>query len=570
MAAAQDSGTDRSSRPFWVGLLAVLIALLLAGVAGFWYLSATGPLTLREGGDRPIAAATLFVPAKSPLTFSLLTRPERIVAFQQAVVEPSQRQQAIREIEQLKHSLLDNTQVDYDRDIQPWIGNEITFALTGRDLDPNQAGQQPGYLTVLEIAPERQQQAREFLQLFWQRQSLANGPPMAEVVSGARVLSAKPSSAVASALVGSQFVMFANDVRVLRRSLQAAQTATNLAQDRAYRQAVAQLPPERVGLAYVDTRLAQDIGRATTIGLATPDAPQFAAVGLGISTTGLVAKARLAETTLTNKVAGEALSEPVAALAFLPANSAIALASYDLTQLEPSLAEVGLSTDVLPNFLRLGADSAGGMGTSSLWDWAIADYALGQIRAGGQTDWVLAVSRQAEGIARLDQAVMAQGYSVVPVAIGESEATAWTRFKARLRSRTASNSLETEVLGLHLQQGDYEIFASSVAAMESALGSFLESSLGASQSSLLASARFAKAIAPLDNVNSGYLYADLTAILQQRSTTEAAAPLLKLVEAAARPFIRHIDTFAATRDGPAASLSVQLRQAGEARQNPGR
>lgn len=561
-AAARDSEAGRSSSPFWVGLLAVLIAVLMAGVGGFWYLSATGPLTLRAGGDRPIAAATLFVPAKSPLTFSLLTQPERIVAFQQAVVEPSQRQQAIREIDQLKQSLLDNTQIDYDHDIRPWIGNEITFALTDRDLNPDRAGQQLGYLTVLEIAPERRQQASEFLQLFWQRQSLANGAPLAEIVSGVRVLYAKQSSAVASALVGSQFVMFANDVRVLRRSIQVAQTAANLAQDPAYRQTVAQLPPERIGLAYVDTRLARDIGRGASKDVVAPDAPQFAAVGVGINATGLVAKARLVETATASRAVSEALSEPVAALVFLPANSAIALASYDLSQLQPALAELGLSDGVLPDFLRLATDPVQAAGPSSLWDWAIADYALGQLRIGQQTDWILAVSRQPEGIARLDQAAMAQGYSVVPVAIGESEATAWTRFKARPRNRTTSNSLETEVLGLHLQQGDYEIFTSSVAGMESALS--------ASQSSLLASARFAEAIAPLDNVNSGYLYADLTAMLQQRSVTEAAIPLLKLVEATARPFIRHIDTFAATRDGPAASLSVQLRQADEARQSLGR
>ncbi len=562
-AAARDSEAGRSSRPFLVGLLAVLIALLMAGVGGLWYLSATGPLTLRAGGDRPIAAATLFVPAKSPLTFSLLTQPERIVAFQQAVVEPSQRQQAIREIDQLKQSLLDSTQIDYDHDIRPWIGNEITFALTDRDLDPDRAGQQLGYLTVLEIAPDRQQQASEFLQLFWQRQSLANGAPLAEIVSGVRVLYAnKQSSAVASALVGSQFVMFANDVRVLRRSIQVAQTAANLAQDPAYRQTVAQLPAERIGLAYVDTRLARDIGRGASKDVVTPDAPQFAAVGVGINATGLVAKARLVETATASKAVSEALSEPVAALVFLPANSAIALASYDLSQLQSALAELGLSDGVLPDFLRLAAAPTQAAGPSSLWDWAIADYALGQLRTGQQTDWILAVSRQPEGIARLDQAAMAQGYSVVPVAIGESEATAWTRFKARPHNRTTSNSLETEVLGLHLQQGDYEIFTSSVAGMESALS--------ASQSSLLASDRFAEAIAPLDKVNSGYLYADLTAILQERSVTEAAIPLLKLVEATARPFIRHIDTFAATRDGPAASLSVQLRQADEARQSQGR
>lgn len=563
-AAAQNSSALRSIRPFLVGLLAVLVTLVTAGVGGFWYLMANGPLTLQSGGDRPIAAATVFVPAQSPLTLSLLTRPERIVAFQQAVIDPSQRQQARREIDQIKQSLLDNTQVDYDGDIQPWIGNEITFAFTDRDLDSDKAGQQPGYLTILEIAPERQQQAREFLQLFWQRQSLANGPPRSEYVSGVRMLYASGQpSAVASALVGSQFVMFANDVRVLRRSIQVAQTAANLAQDRAYRTAVAQLPPERLGLAYVDTAIARDLGRIATQDAAVTGPPQFAAISIGITATSLVANARLVETTAVSSAEGMTLREPVAALAFLPANSAIALASYNLSQLAPSLAEAGLSSSLLPDFLQLAPATAQIADSQSLWDWAIADYALGQVTADGSNDWILAVSRDPEGIAQLDEAATGQGYSAVPVAIGEHQATAWTRFKARPRSRTASNSLETEVLGLHLQQDSYEIFASSVAAMAAALS--------APQSSLLDAARSSQAIAPLDPINSGYFYADLTAILQQQSApTKAAIPLLRLIESAARPFIRHIDTLAATRDGPTASLSIQLRQSSSAQRSSAR
>ncbi|MGB3292932.1 MAG: DUF3352 domain-containing protein [Phormidesmis sp.] len=556
-AAARNSGTRGLSRPFFGGLLIVMLTLVTAGVGGFWYLTANGPLTLLSGGDRPIAAATVFIPARSPLTLSLLTRPARLVAFQQAIIDPSQRQQAIREIDQIKQSLLDNTQIDYDRDIQPWIGNEITFAFTDSDLDLEQAGQQPGYLTILEIAPERQAQAREFLQLFWQRRSLTNGLPRSERVSGVRMLYASGQSPAASALVGSQFVMFANDVRVLRRSIQVAQTAASLAQDRVYRQTVAQLPSERIGLVYMDTAIARDISRVATKDAAISDSPQFAAISLGITETSLVAQARLVETAQGSSVEGVALSEPVAALAFLPANSVIALASYDLSQLESSLAEVGLSSSLLPDFLQLAPATDQTADTQTpdippLWNWATADYALGQVISGGRNDWILAVSREPEGIAQLDEAATGQGYSAVPVAIGERKATAWTRFKARSRSR-AANSLEAEVLGLHLQQEGYEIFASSVAAIEAALS--------APQGSLLDAARFTQAIAPLNPKNSGYFYADLSAMLQQRSgTAKATIPMVTLFQSAARPLIRHIDTLAATRDGPTASLSVQLRQ----------
>ena len=549
-ATAQNSAVRRSNRPFFTGLAVVILTLVTVGVGSFWYLTANGPLTLLAGGDRPIAAATAFVPAQSPLTISLLTRPERIVAFEQAVVDSTQRQQARREIDQLKQSLLNSAQIDYDEDIRPWIGSEITFALTDRDLGADRAGQ-PGYLTLIEIAPERQRQAREFLQLFWQRQSLVSGPLRSERVSGVRLLYAdSPSPAVASALVGSQFVIFANDIRVLRRSVQVAQTAANLAQNRAYRETVDQLPPERIGLAYVNTEIARDIGRIVTQEGAETAPSQFAAVSFSITTSGLVAKARLADPVEPGNES-RGLSEPVAALTFLPADSTLALVSTDLSQLAPSLAKVGLSSRVLPDFLQLGVTTDQTAGSPTLWDWASSDYALGQVTSDKQTDWILAVLRDAEGIARLDEAADDQGYSAVPVTIGEQTAIAWTRFKARSRRR-ASDSLEAEVLGLHLQQDSYEIFASSVAAMEAALN--------APQRSLPDVERFTEAIAPLDSIDSGYVYADLMAILQQPSAVTQALPLLTLVESAARPLIHHIDTLAATRNGATASLSIQLRQ----------
>ena len=592
-AAAQPP--DRPGRTFAVGLLAVVLLLLSIGIGGFWYLRANSPLSLLSGGDRPIAAATAFVPERSPFTLSLLTRPERLIALQQAIASPDQRRPTDREISQIKQSLLENTGLDYDRDIQPWVGSEITFALTDTDLDSDSAnGQQPGYLLALEIAPGQQQQARDFLQMLWQRQSLTTGsPPRRQQISGVRILydlpggqrlSREASSSppqlkdsslaltAASALVGNQFVIFANDVRVLQRSIRATQTAANLAQNRSYRKAVAQLPDQRIGLAYFNAAELGKIGSSEP-DLAEPspyrdaaDRAAFTAVSLGVTRTGLVAHAQLSGQLLDQMPADNAAqSRPEAALKYLPADSVIALASHDLSQLAPTLTAAGLPSLLLPDFLFLEPPPAGGKGTaeksavasapqptqlsSELWNWATADYSLGQVSVGQSPDWVLAVARDAEGIANLDQAVAAQGYSAVPVGIGPDEAIAWTRFRVRPQRRLAANSLETEILGLHLQQGDYEIFASSPAAMDSALA--------APQNSLLSAERFTQAIAPLPTSNQGYLYIDWPAIAP---TAERALPILNLIDVAARPFISHIQTLAATCEGETASVFIKLSQ----------
>lgn len=603
---------------FFLGLLIIVLMLLAAGAGGFWYLGASSPLTLLAGGDRTIAAATAFIPEQSPITLSLLTKPDKLIALQQALISPEQQQASLADVQQLKQNLSDRTGLDYDRDIQPWIGNEVTVALTEQDLDLAASnGDQPGYVAVMEIAGDRTRQAREFLQIFWQRQTLAGAPPTIEQVSGVRVLYSQPGNSAkapftgartgarttaktgglttATALVGDQFVMFANDVRVLRRSIRSAQTATNLAQNKQYRQAVSQLDESRLGLAYVNTAAIGDIGRTSpqksqpktlsTKNLAAVP-PNFVAVGLGITEKGISANALLPQRTqrvrsltypseaLTGS-SGQQATEVVEALKFLPSNSAIALASRNLGQLAQALPTYGISPSTLPNFLALNSSEKGRNQPAkqtalqaSLWQWASGNYALGRIGSGTNSDWILAIERDGDGVAQLDQAAKKLGYSTVPVTIENGdenddnlvEATAWTRFKTRsigrYGGRQGSSSLETEVLALHLQQNNYEIFANSLSAVESALISNAAKRDGP-QGSLFSNQRFQQAITSLPQPNNGYFYADWPAIASEAANT---LPIISLLNSVARPVTAHIDTLAATRQGNAAQLFLLLTQ----------
>ena len=595
-AAAPKSEANRSKRPFFSsrffgGLIALMLMLIAAGISGFLILRANSPLALLQGGDRPIAAATAFVPASSPFTLSLLTQPDKLVALQRALLQAkgsaaeataskrgaqpgsqlakqlTPQQQAEREVEQLKQSLLTNTGLDYERDIRPWIGNEVTFASTDVDLDRDRSnGQQAGYLVAVEIAADKQQQARECLQLFWQRQALAGKSPRSEQTSGVRVL----YGGTATALVGDRFVIFANDVRVLRRSIRAAQSATNLAQNRAYRQSVAQLPKDRLGLAYLNTATLNgaNLNGVSLSGAKT--APSFIAVSLGLTRTGIAVEVQLADAAPANFVSTSAGTpdklvansdlelrrdikpELTSLLKFLPTNTPLALVSKDLGQLEPTLAATGLPSDLLPGFFQLGvqAEAQTPSDTRAAWNWIKADYALGKVGAGSD-DWVLAIApkadQRAEGIAQLDASAREKGYIAVPVAIGDDEAVAWTRFKTR--GRAAANSLETDILGLRLQQGEHEILASSLAAMEAAIA--------AGQNSLLRAERFTQAIASLPPTDNGYLYADWSAM---EPALSQALPALKQIKSVARPLVSHIDTLAATREGSSASVFIRLAQ----------
>jgi len=78
---------------------------------------------------------------------SLLVNPDRLESFLAA--RPGQRRRARQELNQ-KTNLLANTGLDYQRDIQPWLGDEITLAVTTIDIDRDeQNGRQPGSLMAL-------------------------------------------------------------------------------------------------------------------------------------------------------------------------------------------------------------------------------------------------------------------------------------------------------------------------------------------------------------------------------------------------------------------------------------
>ncbi|MGB7488430.1 MAG: DUF3352 domain-containing protein [Phormidesmis sp.] len=584
IAATPDSAASRFGRRFGRIVLIGSVVFLLAGIAGFSYLRINSSLALLGGSDRPIAAASAFVPAESPFTVSLLIEPERLVALSQAVVHPDQRSQARSEIEQVQQHFQQITGLSYERDIQPWLGQEITFACTEMDLDRDlENGQQPGYLSIFEIAPGRYEQAQSFLQLFWQRQAIAGKLPAYQTVSGVKILASQDaqvaSLTAASALVGRQFVMFANDERVLRSSIRAAQTAQNLAQSPAYRQRVAALPDQRVALAYLDARLLRAAKPLVPMPVVPiPDAAQFIAVSLEAKRDGLMAIAQLPKPkplsggpkTQTNSLGSRVESLWDSKLTnYLPADSELAVIGKDISELSAAWAIAGLPDSLLPKFMRLQPSSAASFANSlsdPLYDPLYEDfnqgYALSRVSYGPSPDWILAVPREAAQVAALDQAAMAAGYSVVPVTMDtEGEATAWTRFTAQGGKRTAATTtnsprsnirsgLESELLGLHLQQGNIEIFASSLTAMDSALES------QTSDSSLSASPQFVRVTSPLMTARSdAYVYLSWPKIAP---IAGQLFPMLNQVQAVASPLTNHIDAIAASHDEETVRLFIQL------------
>ncbi|MEL7356564.1 MAG: DUF3352 domain-containing protein [Cyanobacteria bacterium J06560_6] len=568
-AAAQSAGVarKRSKRRFASVLLAIGLSLLALGVAGFGYLRVHSPVALLSGllsgASRPIAAATVFVPRQSPFTISLLTRPERLISLQQAVASSDYRPRAEREVAQLQRSFKALSGFDYWQDILPWAGEEITFAYTSSDLDQDKSnGQQPGYLLAVEIAPGQQPMAQEFLQLFWQRQSLAGYFPKSQQVNGVPILSSATSDAKlmsATALVGREFVLFSNAAEVIRTSLHSAQTADNLAQNWRYRTLANQLSEPRIALAYLNTRL---LGQSDSSRAPLMVSDSFAAISIGLTQHGLTADVKLAgksglgdfnvsdgalsavllenaDTELTDN------STQLSMLEHIPDSSQLVIAGDSIGRLRATLVNAGIATNVLPDFLMLASPQ-----DQAPWQRLDSGYGLAQLSGarGDASDWLLAVARTNDSVEALDAAAEAAGYSVVPVQIADRSAIAWTRFKASSRRRFGS-ALETELLGLHLQREDIEFFASSLDALEAALA--------VPERSIASLARFREATMPLQSNDRGYLYVDGPAAVP------TAKRLLRVPDAVwrlAQPVTSHISAIAATPRNDSVSVFIQLHE----------
>lgn len=576
-------------RSFLSGLLSVVVVLLLVGLAGLVWITSHSPLSLVERGAGNTPGAAIFVPKQAPGMVSLLVNPDELEAFLRVAVAPKQRRQAQAELTQLKQGLLAGSGLDYDRDVKPWLGDEVTWAITTLDIDRDRSnGQQPGYL--LAIATQDPEQSREFLQLFWQKRAIAGANLVFEQYQGVKLIYGElpigakplptptiagsdmptlaallPSPTLASAVVGDQFVLFANDVNVLRDAITNVQARNlNLSQAESYQKTVETLTQPRIGLSvwnvprvtdWLATTTTANRGPEATPAANRPEPPiQTVAIALGLQPHGLLAETALWEPKTTAAIA-PALTAPVPALHYIPVSSPIALASTNLAQLWqqllPTLTAYDTGATLLEQSLerletRWGLDLP-----KDVVQWVQGEYALGVLpkatkgweslkqkpKAAApvpdvvlQNDWVFVAQRpQAQvttAIAQLDDLAQAQGYSIGNLQLGGQTVAAWTKLTP---GNTTSNTLQAQVRGVHTTVGDYEIFATSVPALEQALQ--------AHDRPLTANPQFQTAIAPFATPNNGYVYLDWA---ESREFLTQRIPLLKVIELAGRPLFSHL------------------------------
>ncbi|MEO1401169.1 MAG: DUF3352 domain-containing protein [Cyanobacteria bacterium J06635_1] len=566
-----------SFRKYITILGAIATAWVMVGLGGFWWLSAQSPLLLMRGGSHTAPDAAVFVPRQAPLMVSLLTSPERLVELRRVLTPPGRRGEAQAGVMQLKRSLLNQTGVDYDSDIRPWIGDEVAFAVTDTDFDRDPTnGSQPGYIAA--IATRDSDRAREFLELFWQRQALAGAKLTFDVSSGVRIIYAEAAPNVpanpdlaqafaglrrqaqlATAVVGSRFVLLANHPQVLQQSIRNAQAAQlNLTARSDYQSALRQLTAKRIGVVYGNLPqllswlgiASQNPANLSALNLKA-EAPQTQSLtaAIQLNRQGLRLATALAPKSRTAFMPVEpGLSEPVEALQYLPADTAMAAGGRNLNQLweafETELDFYGTIPFQLQQ-LRQQIHYPAGNTQQLLKNWLKGDYALGQWgkQPGDRPDWIWVVEHSASAnaaLSALDHLAEQQHLTVSPLSLQNQPVTAWSQFQTSVqeRLRDRETTVETQILGLHATADGYDILATSLPAMTAALDAPLRSLADTSQ--------FNQAIAPLQQPNDGYLYINWP---QFRKTLAASVPWFNLLDTTARPILDAFESIAVSSYG---------------------
>ena len=201
-------------------------------------------------GVNTLPSGTAFIPKQAPAMVSVLANPEQLYGIRQVTLPLAKRQSDRQEWQKWLRNNFNKLGLDY-RQLKPWLGNELTLAVTSLDYDRNlDNGVQPGYLLAAKI--KNTQLAKESLENFDSQQDRVS----VDRYKGANVVAyssqSKRFSIRSSAIVG-DFVLFANHPQIIREAINQAQAVNlNLEHSDKYRQAVANITKPHIAIAYID------------------------------------------------------------------------------------------------------------------------------------------------------------------------------------------------------------------------------------------------------------------------------------------------------------------------------
>ncbi|PLZ34409.1 hypothetical protein CBP27_08440 [Fischerella thermalis WC542] len=527
---------------FFRSLAAITMMLLFISIPGCSGLFGTNSFVGISGTTQQPGAA-IFVSQQAPVMMSMLVNPDKLQVLERE-----------GELSKLKTSLLASTGLDYKQDIQPWLGNEITLAVTTQDIDRDPSnGQQLGYLMAL--ATKNPEKSREFVDLLFSKRAIAGANLATEQYEGIKLIfdspqvdpKSKMQNSLAGAAVGDDFILFANDPKVLREAINNVQGPDlNITTSSQYQQAVKQIPKGALAVAFLNL---PNIAQWQGLKLPEPATYDSEIVSVVLTNKGLLAETSLLAQGETAPPL-EPLSQPVGALQYIPTSAGLAIAGKSLSSLPNSnlnqvweqikVAISGSEKNIVSGLIKpvvdLQTDSDINL-KEDIFTWVQGEYAIGLLPRSGQAnpDFVFVVEKTETtpaGISRLDEIASSQGLSLNTFDIDKQKISAWTQLKATKVAdpqQREKYTIEAKVSGVRISQGNYEILASNLETMNEIIN--------AKNNSLISDRQFKNSIAAIPQPNQGYVYLDWA---KSRELLENQFPILKLAEILAKPIFENL------------------------------
>ncbi|NMF59289.1 DUF3352 domain-containing protein [Pseudanabaena yagii] len=471
-------------KPVFAGIAVLGALLLVLSLTTIAKVFAANPRDLLAGVKTQPQAVQL-LPKRSPLFVSFLANPEKLGLFTQLAAKPSDRGDVRHELANLKQQLQQNWLLDYERDIQPWLDQEITLAVTDVDLDHQSAnGLQIGYLLALKAKDV--DLAKTTIDAFWQELAVNGSDLGFEQYQGVSILNtsfAENRPAIAGTILD-KFVLFANDVRVLRQAIDDLKDPSlALPSLEHYRDRLAQINKGKIAVAYANLgELGEDLPQASLL------------MSLGLDKAGIRAKTlwheerspqSVADVTEPNASAPSSLSKPATKPSSKSStNIATALPSGNAVIIGKNLGETlkGFQTSLPPEWLKVITKAIAPIPLNQdavAWaqdDFAITLFPQRNAQPTITPDWLLVAKvndakASATAIASLDDLARKQ-LTVGEITLKNQPVTVWTKLSASLNTSSGSPNnadVSGQVVAVHAQTSNYIYLSNSLPSLELAL-----------------------------------------------------------------------------------------------------
>ncbi len=208
------------ARQIFFLLGSVIIGLLFISLIIVWSINLQKPNTLLIQSPE-LNQSAKFISNEAALSLHLKVNPNEITNYSEAFAKDKTRKRAKQITEKLINSSFALAGIDFNKEISKWIGEELSFAI----LEDGK-----NYEWLISLTSKDPTATKEFLESYWQKQSLSGFYPEAIDYKGVGIISNKEAKeakytkkGMSTSLVNSDTLLISSTKEILKNALDVSQ-----------------------------------------------------------------------------------------------------------------------------------------------------------------------------------------------------------------------------------------------------------------------------------------------------------------------------------------------------------